>query len=143
VALLPNVGSGLWHGRPHNPALFTTSAYRSVIKRGETVLALPFGNTGYSMLWQAETGMWFRLAGGYLGKLFPADYAREPITAALLDGRIAPKAEDLRAFLVRRHVGAVVVDSAKPQHWPAVLAGLGLRPEAIGGVLLYRVPRTL
>jgi hypothetical protein len=46
----------------------------------------------------------------------------------------------LRSFLVRRHVGAVIVDRSNPQQWPAVLAVLGLRPLDTGGVLFYRVP---
>ena len=64
--LLPNIGSSLWRWRPSNPPFFTTPEYRSVLRRGETVLVLPFGQFGISMLWQAETGMWFRMAGGYL-----------------------------------------------------------------------------
>ena len=72
--LVPNVSGGLWRGQEFNPAFFTTHQYRSVLTRGETVLILPFGQLGNSMLWQADTDMWFRLAGGYINPVYPADY---------------------------------------------------------------------
>ena len=64
--LVPNTGSGQWHWDVPNPAFFATREYRTYIKRGETVLVLPWGYNGMSMLWQAETGMWFRMTEGYL-----------------------------------------------------------------------------
>jgi hypothetical protein len=140
VFLFPNIGNDLWHSQPSNPRFFTTSAYRQYIHRDETVLALPWpGFTGYGMLWQAETGMWFRLAGGYLGKLLPADYASDPLTPAFLHPEVAAVAPEMRSFLARHAVGAVVVDASNPQQWPGVLEQLGLRQQSIDGVLFYRV----
>ena len=136
--LLPNIGSGYWRWRPPNPPFFTTHEYRSVLRRGETVLVLPYGYLGFSMLWQAETGMWFRMAGGYLNPAPPADYARDPLLPALY-GQHKPNPQDLRSFLARRHVGAVIVDPAEAQWWPGALAALGLKPMSLGGILLYRV----
>ena len=133
--LVPNVGAGMWLSRPRNPAFFADAEYRTVLRPSETVLALPFGYIGDCMLWQAETGMRFRMAGGHLGPLFPANY----VLPAFVDPRIVPKALDLQAFLDRRHVDAVIVDAANPQRWPGALAALGLRPVALGGALIYRV----
>lgn len=141
VFLFPNLGSPFWRGRPSNPRFFTTTAYRHFLHRGETVLALPWpGFMGYGMLWQADTGMWFRLAGANLGKLIPADYVRDPMYPAFLHPGTTSDAPLLRSFLVRRHVGAVIIDRVNSQQWPAVLAALGLRPVETGGVLFYRVP---
>ena len=78
--LVPNIGSGQWRWDVPNPAFFGTHEYRTYIKRGETVLVLPYGYNGMSMLWQAETGMWFRMTGGYL----------DPPTAAGLCRRSVP-----------------------------------------------------
>ncbi len=138
VLLLPNIGSGLWRWSPPNPSFFTTHQYRTVLRRGETVLVLPYGYLDVSMLWQAETGMWFRMAEGYLNPVPPADYARDPLLPALY-GQVKPTPQQLRSFLVDRHVGAVIVDPGKPQQWPEALAALGLRPESLGGVWFYRV----
>ncbi len=136
--LVPNVGGGLWRSQLTNPALFTTHEYRRVLTRGETVLVLPFGQLGNSMLWQAETGMWFRLAGGYLSPIYPKDYETDPLFAALF-GHARPNPHALRAFLARHHVGAVIVDPKMPQRWPEALAALGLKRKSLGGVWFYRV----
>ena len=134
----PNLSAGLWHGRPPNPPFFTTMQYRKVLSRDETVLVVPFGPSGMSMLWQAETGMWFRMAGGYLNQYPPPDYVRDPLLSALA-GQVKPSPVLLRSFLSRRHVGAVIVDPSNPQQWPGALAELGLKPVSLGGVWVYRV----
>jgi hypothetical protein len=139
--VLPNLGSPFWRGRPSNPRFFTSTQYRRFLHPGETVLTLPWpGFTGYGMLWQADTGMWFKLAGANLGKLLPANYERDPMYPRFLHPGTTGDAGYLRSFLIRRHVGAVVVDPSDPQEWPTVLSVLRLRPVETGGVLFYRVP---
>ncbi len=138
AVLLPNIGSGLWDYRPPNPPFFSTHEYRAALRRGETVLVLPYGFKGFSMLWLAETGMWFRMTGGYLNPAPPADYAADPLLPALSD-QAKPNPTLVRSFLARRHVAAVIVDPAYPQQWTQVLAALGLKPVVVGGILLYRV----
>jgi len=136
--LVPNTSGGLWRSRESNPAFFVTHQYRHVLTRGETVLVLPFGPLGNSMLWQAETGMWFRMAGGYLSPVYPADYESDPLFPALF-GHARPDPLTLRSFLARRRVGAVIVDPKTPERWPAALAALGLKRSSLGGVWFYRV----
>jgi hypothetical protein len=133
--LVPNTSSGLWHWQIPNPRFFTTDQYRTVIQRGETVLVLPW--PGLSMLWQAETGMWFRMAGGYISQAPPADYLSDPLLPALY-GQVKPDPAVLRSFLDRRHVGAVVVDPEFSPQWRGALASIGLKPVALGGILFYR-----
>lgn len=138
---LPNLGSGLWRSQPSNPRFFTTTEYRRYLHRDETVLALPYpGFIGYGMLWQANTGMWFRLAGANLGKLVPADYQRSSIFPALTHPATVSDAPNLESFLIRQRVGAVIVDASDTQQWPAVLTKLGLKAVHVGGVLFYRLP---
>ncbi len=136
--LLPNTSGGLWLNRQHNPAFFTTHQYRTVLTRGETVLVLPFGQLGNSMLWQAETGMWFRMAGGYISPVYPADYEKDPLFPALFR-HARPDPLKLRSFLARRRVGAVIVDPKTPERWPKALAALGLERRSLGGIWFYRV----
>lgn len=140
--VLPNVGSGAWHSHPYNPPFFTTTQYRRYLQPNETVLMLPFGQADISMLRQAETGMWYRNAGGYLGRLIPADYVDDPVYPSLLPAQNKPppvNPADLRSFLARHGVHAVIVDPRMAGRWPAVLAKLGLQPQSVGGILLYRV----
>jgi hypothetical protein len=145
--VFPNLSAGFWHTRPTNPSFFTTGEYRRYLHRGEAALALPFA--GYGMLWQADTGMWFRLAGGNLAKVFPANYLDEPVLGAFYhpptysQTAMLAQAGPLQGFLTRHHVGAVVVAAADSQQWPSVLAKLGMRPIETGGVLFYRVPQAV
>jgi hypothetical protein len=136
--LVPNIGSGEWHWDVPNPAFFTTHEYRTYIRRGETVLVLPWGYNGMSMLWQADTGMWFRMTEGYLTPQPPPDYVADPLLP-ILTSQFKPPPVGIENFIARRHVGAVIVDPAYPGHWPQALAALGLKPVAVGGVLVYRV----
>jgi len=136
--LLPNVSGGLWRGWEFNPAFFTTHQYRRVLTRGENVLILPFGQLDASMLWQADTDMWFRLAGGYINPQYPRDYEKDPLFPALIH-EAKPNPQALRSFLARRHVGAVIVDPETPERWPEALAALGLKRRSLGGVWFYRL----
>jgi hypothetical protein len=136
--LVPNLGSGAWRGTEPNPPFFTTHEYRSVLTRGETVLVVPWGQFGYGMLWQAETGMWFRMAGGYFNAQYTPDYLSDPFVQTILSNR-TPNPGQVRSFLARRHVGAVVVEPVLAPQWPGVLADIGLKPMWMGGVLVYRV----
>ena len=72
VLILPDGSSPLYRGRPYQPALFSTSAYKRVLTRGSMVLLLPYASFGNSMLWQAQSGFWFRMPEGYLSGV-PAD----------------------------------------------------------------------
>ena len=138
VFLLPSIGSDHWHARPPNPPFFTTHEYRSVLRRGDAVLVLPFAYTGFSMLWQAETDFWFRMAGGYLWRVPTPDYATDPLWPSLI-GQAQPNPAVLRSFLARRHVRAVIIGPGAPTQWRGALAALGLKPQSLGGVLFYRV----
>jgi hypothetical protein len=99
---------------------------------------LPFGGLGHGMLWQAEAGFRFRQAGGYLRPGPPDAYAHDPAVAALRAGT-TPTTADLRAFLARSGAGAIVVDPAYLPAYAATLDPLGITPEQVGGLLVYRL----
>jgi hypothetical protein len=141
--LLPNLGPGFWSSRPVNPSFFTSDAYRRVLKPGETVLTIPWGTNGDAMLWQAETGFYYRQPGAYIGALLPLDYVTDPLLPALSNQAVSPPPAVLQGFLARRHVGAVVLARSQAGLWPAALRALGLRPVSDHGVLFYRVQPVL
>lgn len=167
ASLLPNLTSANWRTAIDTPAFFEAGLYRRHLTPGENVLIVPYGSTGNSMLWQAETRMYFRMAGGFVGPATPAEFARWPIVYTLYFGTLLPDAaEQLRAFLSAHHVTAIVVapstadadaqrvflrgqrDALRvmliPQRatdWQRRLFGtLGVPPIDVGGVALYRVP---
>ncbi len=142
LTLVPNIASGVWRAQLDNPSFFTTSAYRSVVAPGSTVLALPFAQDGQSMLWQAEAGFSFKMADGYVGALAPADYARDLGTPPLSAPGVIPSAAVLGRFLEVRDVRTVLVNADEAGFWPRALARLGLRARLLDGVLVYQVPGT-
>jgi hypothetical protein len=142
--IIPNQALTYWRVKPADPPFFTEQTYRHYLKRDETALVIPYGWNGNSMLWQAQTGMYFRMAGGYLSSDIPAGYWRQPVVQALLDPEakgITPERWrlPLRDFLVRRRVGAVILADGDSDAWRPVVESLGLRPRRAGGVLFYDV----
>jgi hypothetical protein len=133
----------LFSGRPDNPALFTTSAYRRILPPRSVVLVLPFGFSGYSMLWQAEAEFEFRMPEGYLSYAPPAAFTADPAAAALLTsqtaGSQAVPVSTLRTFLRRYRVNIVLVDPRLADGWPAKLAALGLKGREEDGAIVYDV----
>ena len=146
VFLVPNTGvqymgttATAFHARISEPSFFG-DVYRRYLHPGEIVLPIPYGPAGRSMLWQARTGMYFRMASGNIA-IQPSSYASDPIVVQLLANTPAPGAPaELRSFIVRRRVTAAVVDFRQAGAWPRVLSRLGLQPLSVGGVLLYRIP---
>jgi hypothetical protein len=141
LLIFPNMLRPLYGVPPRNPAFFRTSEYQRYLKRGETVLVLPFGSNDVSMLWQAETGFYFYMPEGYVSGVVPAPFYHE-LTAVQLVGNVAPPAPALGAFIREHAVSDVVLDPRATGSWPALLMQLGLRSQTVGGVLLYHVPHS-
>lgn len=151
VALAPNVGLAEWAGPgrptlfsatpPTIPALFTGGGYRHCLRKNEVVLALPFGARGNSLIWQAESGFWFRLAGGYIWNTVPPSFLRSPRVASIATNSDPSllKLADVRAFTRKASVTSIVLHAADKGGWRTLLDRLGV-PLRTGGVLIYRVP---
>lgn len=165
--MLPNLSARYWKTPLDTPPFFSTGMYRRYLTPGENVMVIPIMIWGDSMQWQVATGMYFRLAGGYIGgaPLAPPEYARWPIMAALYDVAGVPDAgEQLKALLAHEQVAAVIVSPLKYRfteryegHWTAatwlhtalteseraglrgLLSSLGVQPLEVGGVTLYRI----
>ena len=66
AAIVPDVTKAYWTVHPERWAFFTDKTYRICFPKNENVAIFPFGFWGDSMLWQAESGFWFRMPEGYL-----------------------------------------------------------------------------
>ena len=138
----PGTNISFFNQRVSEPAFFTTDLYRKYLTPGELVLPIPYAENGLSMLWQARTGMYFRMASGYFGTV-PPFYASQAIVPQLKADIPGPNApQELESMLVSRHIGAIVAEPREVATWGPVIAKLRLKPLAVGGVLLYRVPET-
>jgi hypothetical protein len=138
AAPFPALAADIWRAPAPVPAALRGAAISRVLAPGEVVLVLPFGGLGHGMLWQAEAGFRFRQAGGYLRPGPPATYAHDPAVEALRAGT-TPATADLRAFLTRSGARAIVVDPAYLPAYAATLDPLGITPEQVGGLLVYRL----
>jgi hypothetical protein len=129
-----------WRTKPNRPAFFADSRFEDALAAGDNVIVIPYGPNGDSMLWQAEGGFEFRMAGGYVRPNPPRSFARIPAVRALNDDVPRPGgAADLRAFAHAKGVTAIVV-ARHGGRWRPVLAPLG-PPQALDDVLLYRLRR--
>ena len=66
LALVPTLGRAHYVEHVQRVPFFADGLYRSCLGQDENVAVFPYGHAGDSMLWQAESGFGFRLAGGYL-----------------------------------------------------------------------------
>jgi len=153
VSLFPNPSAQVW--APPNsvtslPGFFTAKTYRQYLAPGETVATLPYawGEADACMLWQALSGMYFRLAGGY-PPLSPGSFLRWPIVRSANQlATIPDPADQWKAFAANHEVTAVLRgDNSMPADFPSIspiVAALAASADApvvaAGGITLYRVP---
>jgi hypothetical protein len=152
LALVPNIGLSEWVGPetrtlfaatpPTIPALFTGEGYRDCLRKNEVVLALPFGARGNSLVWQAKSGFWFRLAGGYIMNTVPPSFRHPPAVASMASNEepVQITLADVRAFARKASVSTIILNASQSWPWRRVLDRLG-RPQTVGGVLIYRLAR--
>jgi hypothetical protein len=147
LLLLPDIPSGRWTTPTAVPNFFAQGLYRHYLAPGVNTVVVPYGTRGGSMLWQAQTSMYFRMAGGYVSPHPPAEFQAWPIFPSLYTGTGIPLyREQLLAFLASHDVGAVLVDDAYVSDpstraaWPELLASLGLPVARAGGIAVYTVP---
>ena len=153
--LFPNSALPNWRGRERVPALFREGLYRRYIPKGSTVLALPFAYQDNATLWQAETGMYFKLSDAYL-RFPPKSYSSgKDLELDAAVGQLLNPVTVTRAgfghYLRSRRVDVIVLDAGKPSGynvppgagavWRFALHRLGFRSVPAGGVLLYHVPQ--
>src|SRR5262249_55015963 len=123
------------------PAFFTDGTSARVLRPGENVLVIPYGDRGNSMQWQAQADMAFRMPEGDVNAVSPTSFTRWPILDTFYEGDVDPGAHRaLRAFLGAHDVGAVVVKDGYPGPWARLFGPLDGHPLHEGGVTVYRVP---
>jgi len=138
IFLAPNPSARFWIARVDLPAFFADGRYRQDLAPGETVVLLPYAGGGYSMLWQAESAMYFRMAGGWTS-IMPREYQSWPAANALMHRSYIPGFTDqLKAFLAHHDAATIIIAEDQRSLWDSLMAPLGLSPIATGGVEIYR-----
>lgn len=141
VTLAPNIASGFWLSTVNTPRFFANGSFKRYIAKGEILLVLPYGRNGNSMLWQALTGMYFRMAEGYLGSI-PPEFASWPIVRSLYFGEPCPDfGHQLKAFLTAYQVRTIILTPEGRYGWPMLLGALEMDRSDVDDVTLYHVPQ--
>lgn len=139
LMLIPNTGLGRWLHRP-TVAFFTPDRISGYLHPGENVLVLPFGWTGPSMLWQADSGMYFTQSGGYLG-FAPKPFRGSPIVQSLLSGRPGRGfAARLHQFSAENGVEAILAGPGTPPPLIAAFRAAGWFSRRTDGVEMFSLP---
>ena len=118
------------------PAFITQGMYRRYLRPGEIVVILTRrGNAG--MLFQAASGFYFRIAGGYINaSLTPVNALPHPVTLLAHPSKVADRMfED---YARSSGLGAIVVEQAWELPWMRNLSDkLGMSGTSAGGVTIY------
>ncbi len=136
LAIAPNVTSNVWARHVPVPPLLATGAYHRYLRPGETVWAVdPYHSR--QMIWQAETGFSFRLAGGFFGVTPPG--LHPPAAQAQLGmGSVSgASAASMRAFLVSHLVGAVLMAEEPAAAVRAMAGATGVTGIRRGGMVIF------
>lgn len=140
VCIVPNLAAPGRYEYRDVPPFFESGGFRQ-LARDQNAVVIPYGYTGDSMLWHAETGMWFPMSGGWLGPLVPPGFSQSFVTNMLYAQAFPEKYRAcLEPFLADHHVRVIVVAGPRREVWrwlgPELRAGV----TSTGGVTLYRVP---
>ncbi|MGH7814746.1 MAG: hypothetical protein ACREQI_12180 [Candidatus Binataceae bacterium] len=138
---LPQLSLSVQTRSDSSPEFFRHGLYRHYLKADENVLVLPAAAPGDGMLWQAETEMYFRMAGGNTG-LYPVEFDGWPIFQAFHRNVYLPDAAgQLGAFMADHKVDAAVVADNTPgaAFWEMLLPNFSAAKQEAGGVTIYRL----
>ncbi len=124
------------------PQFFSQSLYKLCIPRGETLAIFPYGRFGDSMIYQAESGFWFKIAEGNLGrdrypaKFVFADRAVEQLQFYWYGPGPRPTMQQLKSFARDFHVDRMVSVTVGPDTpYPNTTQMHAFGPlQVIGGV---------
>ncbi len=142
LSLAPNPSASFWLSKLEIPAFFADRTYAKELSPREIILPLPFSQKGNCMYWQVASEMYFRMAGAWTG-VTPFEFQRMPAVNYFYGGIDLPEAADqLKAYLARFEVQAVVADPTEVNFsiWQQTLSGLDIAPLKKSGVWIYKIP---
>lgn len=137
VATLPNLQLPTWQSTVPRPAFFASGRSADILRRDATVLVLPYGPGGWSLLWQAEADFRFRIVGGHFAlRVTPQEEEWRDVYTHLGSGRLTPSR--LREFLTAHRVDHIVVaPGAAPRARRLVDVVVGTPPTRVLDTLVY------
>ena len=117
------------------PAFISDGLYRRYLSPGEIVVVVSHrGNAG--MLFQADTGFYFRIAGGFINASLSQVDAL-PVPVADMDSLTPADEMNFELYIQQAGVGAIIVERAWSELWMYNFSALGLKATTVGGVTIY------
>lgn len=142
VFMMPNLSASYWATPTGTPAFFLNGSSRRMLSPKDIVLPLPFGTSGRCMLWQAQSGMNFRMVTGLTG-IGLTPIRRWPVINFFYGSFDLPDANiQLKAFIANLGITAIVMDNSNPYapEFRKLLSLLNIEPLQVSGVSFYRIP---
>jgi hypothetical protein len=140
LVILPNFHANVWASRIPVPAFLTQGTYHRYLRPGEIVWIVdPHRNR--QMIWQAQTGLSFRLAGGFFG-VTPTGLPNPGMQPHLGTGAITgASVGDIKGFLASHRVGAVLMAEQPPRSRavPRLARATGVAPIRSGRVVVFQL----
>jgi len=135
AVLVPAVWRPDFRMLPQRWPFFTDGIYKICIPRGENVVVFPYAFRGDSMLWQAESGFWFRMAEGYLTPKPPPPFIDDKLVQKLTFTYELAGPAQILGFSRRKHVGRVL--STEVDQHPSGLVMHRFGPlQVVGGMMV-------
>jgi hypothetical protein len=142
VLLIPNPAFYQF-GSVETPALFSPETVKAKLGNDANVVVLPFGYLGNSMLWQYNSGMSFRMAGGYVG-FVPQSMWKYKAIMYFYDAEQAPTQdafnEAVAVFCKDNHVTEIVIGPGTSSSLTAAVMAMPWQKVAYGDTMIVRVP---
>jgi hypothetical protein len=117
------------------PTFISQAQYRRQLSPGEIVVVI--SNTGNAaMLWQAQSGYYMRVAGGYINQ--DINHRTDlPAQVHVLTNPTPAHVALFEQFVRADHVGAILLDRGNVPGWVDIFSDLGLVGHTTGGVVVY------
>jgi len=139
LTILPNYTADVWAQNVPNLTFLASGAYKRYITPGEIVWVLEV-HPDRQLVWQAETGFYFRLSGGFFGGT-PQGVPEGVLQERLAIGQVgsAVTVADIRNYVAAHHVGAIIATQVP---WDVVLrirAAVGSRGMKQEHAIVFRI----
>jgi hypothetical protein len=117
------------------PTFISQAQYRRQLSPGEIVVVI--SNTGNAaMLWQAQSGYYMRVAGGYINQ--DINHRTDlPAQVHVLTDPTPAHIAMFEQFVRADHIGAILLDLGNVPRWVDIFSDLGLVGHTTGGVVVY------
>jgi hypothetical protein len=139
LAILPNYSENVWAQNVPSLTFLADGSYRKYIAPGEIVWVLEV-HPSRQLIWQAETGFYFRLSGGFFGGT-PQGPHEGSLQQRLAMGQVGPTvtADEIRNYVVAHHVGAIIASQVPWEVILKVRAAVGSRGMKQGHAVVFRL----